>query len=341
MAAAQPSADVAVTPLAGMAEASDARYDLVQGLREHGLAVDALRCRAQPDPPRCARSLRERWSDRSDSYRFMITGSVHALDVGRRVHLEIFERGQPDPVAHFDARFVEGDLVLPIVFPQAVADAVRARVDPPAPASEQELAVLARLDEPARLSEPGRTEPGRTDEPARIGEPERISEPGRIGAPGRTDQTAGSEQPLPRVRLDPGPVLELDTFEGQIGLRRDFAAVCRTGPRQRRRSRDDPRDLRPKCSAGPVLGYVRPRTWVVGTMMVASAIASGVSLGLRRRADFGSSTDQKLGGWGAAMAATSGVLGVAVVTLTIGDRWQARRHLGAQRWLELQETATR
>ncbi|MCH9687349.1 MAG: hypothetical protein K0V04_38300 [Deltaproteobacteria bacterium] len=309
---------VAVAPLVGETDDAQLQRSVIEGLRARGLQVDELGCRSYRDPSTCPQSLHRRWRAHPDSHRFFVQGRVEPRSDGHVVHLEVLERGTDQPVATLHARFVSSDQILPIVFPVAVAEAIETRIEPPAPPGPDELRVLTQLDEPPATA---------------VGEAPQVEEP----APPRPQLQGHAHAPsTPEV---------IEALQGEvdqdIDLRRDFGAVCRSGRRRHRSSRDDPRDLRPRCSAGPVLGYIRPRTWVTGTLMVASAIASGVAFRVRRQGEFSSDTENKLGGWGKAMAATSGVLGVGSITLVIGDRWQARRHLRDERWFARSDTATR
>lgn len=295
---------------------------LVEALDARGFSTTRLRpsspegsaCADSMVEPSCVAQLRRGWNDQRPP--LMVLGSIAAESGSHRVQLLVLHRDESEPIARFDARFVDDDLVLPIVFPVAVADAIERHGHPPPVPTEQELALLSRLDEPS----------GPTSPSAEASPPAEASPQGE----------RGGDAPRPSRRMEPVvQAMEDRALDEALHLRRDFDEVCRRGPRRRRQSRDDPRDLRPHCSLGPVLGYVRPRTWVTATLAVASGIASGIAF-RAQRGPHGEETRRKAGAWGTATAATSAVLGVGVITLSIGDRWQARRYLRDERWLAAQ-----
>lgn len=287
------------------------RPALVDALHERGLAPVQLEPRSRTASAcgdsmvseDCQRRLHEAWSDRWPS--LLVVGAIGEQGGSRDVELLVLQRDEPQPVARMEARFVDGDLILPIVFPMALAERVEQRVDPPAPPSPAELEVLARLDEPP----PPRGVPVvRTSTPAPAPPPPPMTRPVVMKAPG-------------------------GSIDDAIDLRRDFEQVCRSGPRRRRTSPDDPRDLRPSCRLGPTLGYVRPRTWVVASMFVASSVATGLAFRAERQGDLGAAGQRTAGEWARATAAMTGAFGLSTVVLAITDRRQARRHLRDERWL--------
>ncbi|MCA9708719.1 MAG: hypothetical protein KDK70_22915 [Myxococcales bacterium] len=268
-------------------------------------ARDASGCTDSMVAPACVERLRRGWGQRPS---LVVVGSISAEAGAPRAQVLVLHRDEPEPVARFDARFVEGDLVLPIVFPLAVAEAVDQHLYPPDAPTAEELHVLSTLDEPP-------------------GEPE---------APRAAVSVADPPSPAPESRPPLRVALGSSPIDETLHLRRDFDQVCRRGPRRRRASRDDPRDLRPRCGLGPTLGYVRPRTWVMASLAIASGVASGVAFAVQDDASRGAAARREAGAWGTAAAATSVVLGVGTVTSMVADRWQARRYLQNERWLAAQ-----
>lgn len=290
---------------------------LVEALDAQGRSVTRLRlgaregssCAGSMVDPSCIDGIRRQWTDQRPS--ILVLGSITVEAESRRVEVLVLHRDESEPIARLDARFVAEDRVLPIVFPMAVARAVERHGKPPARPTEHERAVLSQLDEP----------PAAAIAPVADLVTVSSSEPGR-------------EVPSSSPRIEPvAQVLDDRGVDEALDLRRDFDEICRQGARRRRASRDEPRDLRPRCRLGPVFGYVRPRTWVTATLAVASGIASGIAFRARGSGSYSERTQRKTEAWGTAAAATSAVLGVGVVTLTIGDRWQARRYLQDERWL--------
>lgn len=304
---AEPAPQVMVVSFLGDAHATQIESAVVGSLGEQGLTVTVAqpgRWLAECDDglqQACAAALRRGWEGAASAAPFVVLGEARAHEQGHDLRVVVHQRGEPEPVATFEARWVDGDLILPIVFPRAVTRAIEQRRHPPAPITARERQVLAHLDEPPS---------------------------GDAGAP-----------PLPRRSEVPGPLPPVRSPgdpDARIDLRRDFDRVCRSGRRQRR-ARGEPRELRPRCSLGPALGYVRPRTWAVASLLVASTLTSIASFQARASGDHSGATRSMLRGVGVATAATAGVLGVGVITLTIGDRWQARRHLQDEAWFRHQE----
>ncbi len=315
---AAPPIEVAVVSPSGADAMPELAPSVAAAIDEQGLVAMPMQlggrtseaCRDSMLLPECVDALRRRWKRRAPP--LMVLGAISPEPGSRRVRMMVLGRDEPEPIASFDATFIEGDLVLPIVFPVAVAEAIDRHLHPPAPPTEQELRELAELDEPA--TRPPSVTLSDEAEPA---------EP--------VPETRQAAEPSPRIEPMVA-VMETDGVEPSLDLRRDFAEVCRKGRRHRRTSHDDYRDLRPRCSMGPVLGYVRPRTWVVTTLGVVSAVASGIAFSMDARGGLSEDASRTARGWGTATAAMAGVMGVGTITLTIGDRREARRYLRDERW---------
>ncbi|MCB9717241.1 MAG: hypothetical protein H6712_25555 [Myxococcales bacterium] len=237
--------------------------------------------------------------------RFEVGGEVVPRPAGELLRVVVRERGRT--LVSFEAVRAEGELLLPIVLPMAVGRAIDERLHPPAPPSEEERRILAELD----LDPP--IDPGELD-----------------------PCVLGCCYPV-------GP--ELGSWDVEADLRQDFAEYCRVEPRRHRRSRDEPVDLRPVCRRGPVLGYLRPWTWVAGAATVGAGAATTVSFGLRA-AGWSSAGLQlgyhrrlgaSLGAWGTASAALTGALLSTTIGLVISDRRRAARFIREQKQLRAAE----
>lgn len=146
------------------------------------------------------------------------------------------------------------DFILAEVIGAAVAKRLAETQVPPAPATEEELAAIAILDEPKETPEEIAARQKALDEA--------MDQAGQ-------NFTAG-----------------VDLGKQAVDLRADFEAYCRTGPREDKEVEGDDgeitkeRDLRPACKRGPVFGYWQPRAWVALTLTLGSAATMGTMWGL-------------------------------------------------------------
>lgn len=300
--------EVAVVPFFG-GEPHAIERDVSDALAAEGWAVvpgpplpaEAVGCDEQPIPTSCEAPTVERWRAEPTNARFLVLGSVVPAVGGPAVEVRIFDRelAEGSPTTVLQARMRQGDVVLPVVFPTAVSGAIAERIEPPPPPTEAELDAMARLDDP----------PAAPLDPCEVG--------------------FCCRYPAPAPPPDPSE-LTLD----DIDLRDEFETICRVGPPRGPRWVGDPEDLRPICRRGPVWGYVRPRTWAVGSLFVASSGATALAFGLRAAGWHAGGL--QLGGhrlgaplttWGTAAAITTGALAVSTLVLALSDRRRARRFI--------------
>ncbi|PRP96719.1 hypothetical protein [Enhygromyxa salina] len=146
------------------------------------------------------------------------------------------------------------DYILPEVIGGAVARRLVETQVAPTPATEEELQILATLDEPEETPE---------EIAAREADLAKAMEQASM------DYSAG-----------------VDVGEQTVDLKRDFKEFCRTGPREDKEVEGDDgevskeRDLRPACKRGPTFGYWQPRAWVALTLTLGSAATMGTMYGL-------------------------------------------------------------
>jgi hypothetical protein len=146
------------------------------------------------------------------------------------------------------------DFILSEVIGNSVASRLVDTQVPPAAATEQELAIIAILDEPKET-------------------PEEIAARDKALADA---MNAASENF--NANLDAG--------EQTVDLKADFKSFCRTGPREDKEVEGSDgevtkeRDLRPSCKRGPVFGYWQPRAWVALTLTIGTAATMGAMWGL-------------------------------------------------------------
>ena len=71
-------------------------------------------------------------------------------------------------------------------------------------------------------------------------------------------------------------------------LKKDFKRFCRNEPRKKRTKKDDPKDVRPSCKAGPFFGYWQPRAWVALGLTAGGLAAMGIlyGVGLAKRGSY-------------------------------------------------------
>jgi hypothetical protein len=146
------------------------------------------------------------------------------------------------------------DYILPEVIGGAIARRLVESQVPASPATEEELEILATLDEPEETPE----------------------------------EIAAREAELAKAMEEASQSFNagVDIGEQSVDLKRDFKEFCRTGPREDKEVEGDDgevtkeRDLRPACKRGPVFGYWQPRAWVALTLTLGSAATMGTMYGL-------------------------------------------------------------
>jgi hypothetical protein len=134
---------------------------------------------------------------------------------------------------------------------------------PPAGPTPEEEKILATLDEPEKT-------------------PEQIA--------AEQKAVADAEADAARAAADTSVI---DTENIPVDLKADFKDFCRTGPRRKRKSKEDPKDLRPKCQRGPFFGYWQPRAWVALGITSGLAAATAITYGLAAaaRGNYNSAVD--------------------------------------------------
>jgi hypothetical protein len=224
------------------------------GYTVKGVAIDVptaaktVKCKGAADGDECLAAI-GKWvtANPKTTADFLVFGSVtDAPDSD--VQVVIYDIAQAKRVDTFDTAFNPGDLILPIVLPQALVTSLANHKNPPPPASEEDIAALAALDEPEKT-------------------PEEIAAEKEAIAKAEADAAAAQQDQV------------ISTEGIEADLKADFEAFCRNEPRKKRKSKEDPKDLRPACKRGPFWGYWQPRAWValgltVGTGLGAAALYS-------------------------------------------------------------------
>lgn len=191
----------------------------------------------------------------------ILFGEVTAAPA-KRVTLVVYDIAKGARVKTFQTAFNEGDLIMPIVLPQQLVTSLDEHREPPPPATEEEQAVIAALDEPEKTPE----------------------------------EIAAEKQAIADAEKEAESLLQdqvIDTGSIEADLRGDFESFCRNEPRRKRKSKEDPKDLRPACKRGPFWGYWQPRAWVALGLTVGAGLGTIAlySAALAGRGPYGDAVD--------------------------------------------------
>lgn len=252
-----PSTDgktVALMRFTGDPMSTELRVDTQSALTEAGYTVttvaldvaDAakrIKCKDDPSSDACLEAL-GKWLNNSPKTAadFIVFGSVDP-GANKQAEVVVYAVADNKRIKTLRPMLGVGDLILPIVLGGAMGRALDDHREPPAAATEDELNVIATLDEPEKT-------------------PEEIAAEEKALA----DAEAAAE--------DVAAGAAVDLADVEVDLKADFKDFCREGKRKKRESRDDPKDLRPKCQRGPFWGYWQPRAWVALTLTGGAAIGT-------------------------------------------------------------------
>lgn len=236
------------------------------GYTVKGVALDLetaqtkVKCKGTPED--CIGKVAE-WlikGAKGGTYNFLVYGN-YTIDPTQQSRIVIYDVAQKKKVGERVATGTPTDLILPLALPRAVAATLRDYQSAPSGATEDELKVIAELDEPAKTPEEMNLEL------AKIKEAE--------------------------ARVDAGIQDNVDTSGVSVDLTKDFKEYCRNGPRKPRVNKDDPKDLRPACKLGPKFGYFQTRAWVALGLTAGALVATGIfyTLGLAARKPYKQAND--------------------------------------------------
>jgi len=206
-------------------------------------AAAKVSCDGEIDAPECLQRVGQ-WLNASSK----TAAEYVVVGIAQEGALQIFVYATPRAsiVAQHEAVLRAEDLILPVVLPQAVVRTLNEARQPPPPATPEELAILAALEEP-------------------------VQTPEELAAERKAIEAAQAKAEADRVAAEPSVVGDVEVT---VDLKDDFAAFCRQGPRTPRTSRDDPKDLRPSCKRGPFWGYWQPRGFVALGLTAAAAVVT-------------------------------------------------------------------
>ncbi len=284
---------VEIAPFAGGTPAQELRDRIGEEIREEGFEVveaDASFL-TEPFDPRPASLER---IDGDSEARFVVFGRVAGPQGAPLIEVVVAERGQ-GVVERFEARWVEGDLILPLILPDAIATSIVHRIAPPPPPTDEERRVLERLDEPARDEEHPRSP--------------------ITGCILRRPDAVPSGPP-------------------RVDLRKDFEMFCRVGPRRGRDDLRPVCKRGPVWGYVHRRTWVTGAATLLAGGATGAAFGlrtAGWSHGGARWAGYDVSAP--LTAWGATSAAITGTLLGATVVLLVSDRRRARQYIRQERAL--------
>jgi hypothetical protein len=212
-------------------------------------AAKKVKCRGEPSGEDCLAAV-GKWlnSNPKTAADFIVFGDV-GEGQGAQADIGVYDIGKGTTVERFDVQMFEQDLILSITLPQAIGTSIAHHLEAPPPATEEEQQLLAELDEPEKT-------------PEEIAAERRAIEEAQA-------QAAAAQQDV---------VIDTDAIE--VDLKADFQDFCREGPRTKRKTREDPKDLRPKCSRGSFWGYWQPRAWVALGLTSGAILGTGIAYGM-------------------------------------------------------------
>jgi hypothetical protein len=235
--------------------ATDLRGGIVATLEEKGwtlksVALDLagasskVKCKAEAGSPECLEAIGKWLNSNPKTAADYIIHGRYVAGTPNRGEVVVYHIAKNTIVRSFDVALNEGDLIGPVVLPQTLAIAMDEYVTPPSAITEDEQKVLAQLDEPDKT-------------------PEEIENEKKA--------IADAEQAAAQAAAKG---VEIDTENIPVDLKADFKDFCRTGPRNKRKNREDPKDLRPACKRGPFWGYWQPRAWVAMGLTIGAGIGT-------------------------------------------------------------------
>ncbi len=221
----------------------EARYTVKGVALPLGEATKKVKCKGEPDGDECLAAV-GKWLNANPrtAADFILFGAV-TDPPDTRVSLVVYDIGKAARVRTFSTAFNPGDLIMPIVLPQALVTSMDEHLDPPPPATDEEKAIIAQLDEPEKTVE-------------------------EIAA----EKAAILKAQEDAAQAEQDQVIDTDAITAD--LRDDFEDFCRNEKRRKRESKDDPKDLRPACKRGPFWGYWQPRAWVALTLTSGTALGT-------------------------------------------------------------------
>lgn len=253
---------------------SDVRSGVQGALEEKGYAIKSValdlaaagakvKCKGEPGSPECLAAVGKWLNSNPKTAADYIIHGRYVAGSPNRVEIVVYDVAKATTVSSFDAALIENDLIAPVVLPPALVKSIEDYLKAPDPITPEEQKLVAELDEPEKTQE-------------------------EIAAEAKAIEDAERAAAEAAARGQ-----EIDTSNIKVDLRADFKDFCRTGPRNKRKSKEDPKDLRPSCKRGPVFGYWQPRAWVALGLTIGAGLGTIAlySAALAARGDYKDSTD--------------------------------------------------
>ncbi len=222
---------------------ADKNYTVKPVALDVAAASAKVKCKADPASDECMAAI-GKWlnSNPKTAADFVVHGRYIPGTPGK-AEVVVFDITKNVVVRKLEAVNTEGDLITPVVMPAAVAKSLDEYQTPPAPITDDEKKILESLDEPDKTVE-------------------------EIAA--EEKELKDAEDAAARAAAE---TQVIDTSTIQVDLKKDFNAFCLKEGEQRikRKSKEDRKDLRPRCKKGPFFGYWQPRAYVALGLTVGAA----------------------------------------------------------------------
>ncbi|MBC8074362.1 MAG: hypothetical protein IAG13_38940 [Deltaproteobacteria bacterium] len=227
-------------------------------------AAAKVKCKADPASDECIVAIGKWLNSNPKTAADFIVHGRYVAGTPNRAEVVVFDIAKGALVRRFDVNVTDGDMIAPVVVPMAIAQSLEDYITPPGPITEQEQAILDALDEPDKT-------------------PEEIAAESKAV----TDAEDAAAKAAAENQV-------IDTSSIQVDLKADFKDFCRTGPRTKRKTKEDRKDLRPKCQRGPFFGYWQPRAWVALGLTLGSlaGMAAFYGAALAARGPYNDATDE-------------------------------------------------
>ncbi|MGB1276674.1 MAG: hypothetical protein ACPG77_13075, partial [Nannocystaceae bacterium] len=220
-------------------------------------AAKKVKCRGEIDDA-CVGKIGQ-WLNKKGKtqppYTYLIYGTYGSGDEGKVTSVVVYDLTNNVRVQEIYATYSSDDFIIPLMLPKEVVAKVKTHIEPLPPISAEEQKLIDEVDG------------GLT--------PEDIEA-----------QKAAEAQAEADIASRPtGPI---DTSGIKVDLKKDHKKYCRNEKRKKRKSKDDPKDLRPSCKLGPTFGYWQTRSWVALGLTTGALAASGILYiaGLAKRGSY-------------------------------------------------------
>lgn len=217
-------------------------------------AAKKVKCRGEIDDA-CVGKIGQ-WLNKKGKtnppYTYLVYGTYGSGDEGKVTRVVVHDLTNNVRVQELYATYSSDDYILPLMLPKEVVAQVKQHIEPLPPVSEDEQKIIDEID-------------------------------GGLTPEDLAAQKAAMLQAEADIASRPtGPI---DTSNITVDLKKDHATYCRKEKRKKRKSKEDPKDLRPSCKLGPTFGYWQPRAWVALGLTVGAFATGGIlyAAGLAKR----------------------------------------------------------